>query len=181
MGCITLFSINKELMAYVLKSEPAILKIRHLYDQQYSDLATTYPNPIRRIHITDFNHLVVVNEANQVDIVYLKTSSVLQLINIKSFQKSGLLDVTVANNLVAMMTENKLHILELQANNCISNFKSDLPVPPVKATFSGQNLYIYCSDNTIRRWGKNPTGKFEQGSEVINLKEEIVQINSVTN
>lgn len=74
-------------MVIVLHSEPKTLKIRHLYDQSFPDLNTTYPHPITSIKLSDSNHMVVVDEMNQVDILYLQSTKELKLTSIKGFQK----------------------------------------------------------------------------------------------
>lgn len=70
-GPVTHLVVNREFLVFILKDDPKTAKIRHLYDQQYKDLTTGYSNPITKIFITDSNHLVIVDDTDQVDVSFL--------------------------------------------------------------------------------------------------------------
>ena len=116
------------------------------------------------------------------DIGYLQAGNSITITSIKAFQKKGLVDVVAGNNFVAMMmTEKKLHILELKENTCTNNEKYDIGGTPVKGTFASENLYILLSDNIIKKWSKGFSGKYEEASQSINLKQPLLNIECIRN
>jgi hypothetical protein len=107
-----------------------------MYNQLLTDMNTNYPNCISTLKLSNSNHVVVVDEINQVDISYLKTESQIKLVGVKGFQKKGLIDVTMTNNMVAMICKDKLHVLELKEDVIVANIKQDFSGTPLKGVFT---------------------------------------------
>lgn len=107
-----------------------------MYNQSLTDMNTNYSNCISNLKLSSSNHVVMVDEMNQVDISYLKVDSQIKLVGVKGFQKKGLVDVAITNNMVAMVCKDKLHVLELKEDVIVANIKQDFSGTPLKGVFT---------------------------------------------
>lgn len=175
------FAANGQFMAMVFEAQRSSLTVRHLYDQSFADFTTKYEHSIASVHISASNHLVVVTETNQVDIVLVEASGEIKATSVKAFQKKGLVDVAVGENAVGMLAEGKLHLLELRGNACVSNHKYDLGGTPLKGVFVNDNIYVALNNSTIKKWAKAVSGKYEESQHAIEFKQVIAEIKGIRN
>lgn len=178
---IKLLGGNHEFMVIVFESDRSQLVIRHIYNQAFKDLTTRYPENIASLHLLPSNHLVIVTETKQVDVVFLEAESSIVVTNIIAFQKKGLVDVAIGESSVGILEEMKVQVLELREKGYVSKEKYELGGSALKIAFGSGRFYVLFKDNSVRRWAKSGSGKYEERPEAISLKHSLLDIKVVRN